>query len=65
MTITELELVLSIGFAVMTFMYFKTKGELSFHKRMTMEVINLLAKGEAEVIETETGYELKPTPKAK
>ena len=61
MTITELELVLSIGFAVMTFMYFKTKGELAFHKRITLEVLQMVAKGEAEVVETETGYELKPT----
>ena len=61
MTITELELVLSIGFSVMTFMYFKTKGELAFHKRITMEVIRMVAKGEAEIVETETGYELKPT----
>jgi len=32
-TITELELVLFIGFAVMTFLYFKARGEVSMHRR--------------------------------
>ena len=45
-TITELELVLCIGFAVMTFLYFKARGEVSMHRRITGEIFMGIAKGE-------------------
>ena len=64
-TITELELVLFIGFAVMTFLYFKARGELRFHKNLTIEIFHRIAKGEIKVNETEDGFDLEPTAKAK
>jgi hypothetical protein len=64
-TITELELVLFIGFAVMTFLYFKLKAELLMYKRMTAEIFMRIAKGEIKVNETEDGFDLEPTAKAK
>lgn len=65
MTITELEFVLFIGFAVMTFLYFKARGELSMHRRITGEIFLRIAKGEIKVTETEDGFDLEPTAKAK
>jgi|LakMenE18May11ns_1017448.scaffolds.fasta_scaffold8312718_2 hypothetical protein len=62
-TITELELVLFIGFAVMTFLYFKIKAELLMHKRITAEIFMRIAKGEIKVHETEDGFDLEPTAK--
>jgi hypothetical protein len=64
-TITELELVALIGFAVMTFLYFRLRGELLMYKRMTAEIFMRIAKGEIEVNETEDGFDLEPTAKAK
>ncbi len=64
-TITELELVLFIGFAAMTFLYFKARGEVSMHRRITGEIFLRIAKGEIKVTETEDGFELEPTAKAK
>ena len=63
MTITELELVLFIGFAVMTGMYFKLRGELYMHRRVTAEIFMRIAKGNLKVIETADGYEIEVTPK--
>ena len=60
-TITELEFVLFIGFAVMTFLYFKSRAELRFHKNLTIEIFHRIAKGEIAVRETEDGFELEPT----
>lgn len=65
MTVTELEFVLFIGFVVMTFLYFKTKGEFALHKRITLEVFHRIAQGEIEVVKTADGFELEPTAKAK
>lgn len=65
MTITELEFVLFIGFAVMTFLYFKARGDLSMHRHITGEIFMRIAKGEIKVTETEDGFELEPTAKAK
>ena len=62
-TITELELVLFVGFVVMTFLYFKLKGEFYMHKRMTHEVFMRIAKGSVKVTETEDGFELEITAK--
>ena len=62
-TITELELVLFIGFVVMTAMYFKIKHELMIHRRVTAEVFMRIAKGNMKVTETEDGFELEVTPK--
>jgi hypothetical protein len=64
-TITELELVLFIGFAMMTILYFKARGEVSMHRRITGEIFLRIAKGEIKVTETEDGFELEPTAKAK
>jgi len=62
-TITELELVLFIGFAVMTFLYFKARGEVSMHRR---EIFVRIARGEIKVVEDgDGGFELEPTAKAK
>jgi hypothetical protein len=63
MTITELELVLFIGFAVMTGMYFKLRGELYMHRRVTAEIFMRIAKGNLKVIETADGYEIEATLK--
>jgi len=64
-TLTELEFVLFIGFAVMTFLYFKARGEVSMHRRITGEIFLRIAKGEIKVTETEDGFELEPTAKTK
>ena len=64
-TITELELVSLIGFAVMTFLYFKSRAEFRFHKNLTIEILHRIAKGEIKVNETEDGFDLEPTVKAK
>lgn len=64
-TITELELVLFIGFAVMTFLYFKARGELSMHRRITGEIFLRIANGEIVVTPTEDGFDLEPVAKAK
>ena len=60
-TITELELVLFIGFAVMTFLYFKARGEVSMHRRITAEIFVRIARGEIKVTETEDGFDLEAT----
>jgi hypothetical protein len=60
-TITELELVLFIGFAVMTFLYFKTKAEMYAHKRMTAEIFMRIAAGKMKVHETEDGFDIVDT----
>ena len=62
-TFTELELVLFIGFVVMTGMYFKLRSELYIHRRVTAEIFMRIAKGNVKVIETEDGYELEVTSK--
>jgi hypothetical protein len=64
-TMTELELVLFIGFAVMTFMYFKVRGELRFHIGITHALFFKISRGEIAVIPTEDGFELEPVAKAK
>ena len=58
MTINELELVLFIGFAVMTGMYFKVKAELYSHKRVTIEIFTRIAAGKMKVKETEEGFDI-------
>lgn len=62
-TFTELELVLFIGFVVMTGMYFKLRSELYIHRRVTAEIFMRIAKGNMKVTETEDGYELEVTSK--
>ena len=57
-TINELELVLFIGFAVMTGMYFKVKAELYSHKRVTIEIFTRIAAGKMKVKETEEGFDI-------
>jgi len=65
-TITELELVLFIGFAVMTFLYFKARGEVSMHRRITSEIFVRIARGEIKVVEDgDGGFDLEPVAKAK
>jgi hypothetical protein len=65
-TITELELVLFIGFAVMTFLYFKARGEVSMHRRITSEIFVRIARGEIKVVEDgDGGFDLETTAKAK
>ena len=61
MTITELEFVLFIGFAVMTFLYFKIKAEMYAHKRMTAEIFMRIAAGKMKVHETEDGFDIVDT----
>jgi hypothetical protein len=60
-TLTELELVLFIGFAVMTFLYFKIKAEMYAHKRMTAEIFMRIAAGKMKVHETEDGFDIVDT----
>lgn len=62
-TITELELVLFIGFVVMTGMYFKLRAELYMQRRVTSEIFIRIAKGNLKVIETEDGFDLEVTSK--
>ena len=57
-TINELELVLFIGFVVMTGMYFKLRAELYLHKRMTAEIFMRIANGSMKVKETEEGFDI-------
>ena len=57
-TINELELVLFIGFVVMTGMYFKVKAELYSHKRVTIEIFTRIAAGKMKVNETEEGFDI-------
>lgn len=64
-TMTELELVALIGFAVMTILYFKTRWELRFHKSLTLALFFKISRGEIAVVPTEDGFELEPTAKAK
>ena len=58
MTISELEFILFIGFAVMTGMYFKVKAELYSHKRVTIEIFTRIAAGKMKVNETEEGFDI-------
>jgi hypothetical protein len=60
-TITELELVLFIGFAVMNFLYFKIKAEMYAHKRITAEIFMRIAAGKMKVKETEDGFDIVDT----
>jgi len=62
-TFTELELVLYVAFGVMTFLYFKLRGELYMHRRITTEIFMGIAKGNVKVTETEDGFELEVTAK--
>ena len=62
-TFTELELVLFIGFVVMTGMYFKLRAELHIHRRVTAEIFMRIAKGNMKVTETEDGFDLEVTSK--
>jgi len=55
MTITELELVLFIGFVVMTYLYFKLRGDVYMHRRITGEIFIRIAKGQIRVVETDEG----------
>ena len=55
MTITELELVLFVGFTVMTYMYFKLRGEIFLHRSITGEIFIRIAKGQIRVVETNEG----------
>lgn len=63
--LTELELVLLICFAVVTFLYFKVWGELRLHKSITYALFFKVSRGEIAVVPTEDGFELEPTAKAK
>ena len=58
MTISELEFILFIGFAVMTFLYFKIKAEMYAHKRLTAEIFMRIAAGKMKVKETEEGFDI-------
>jgi hypothetical protein len=64
-TLTELELVSLIGFAVMTFMYSRIREELLFYKGTTHALLFKISRGEIVVTPTEDGFELEPTAKAK
>ena len=55
MTITELELVLFVAFVVMTYMYFKLRGEIYLHRRITGEIFIRIAKGQIRVVESDEG----------
>ena len=58
-TISELELVLFIGFVVMTGAYFKAKAELNVHRRLVGEIFMRIAKGNLRVKETEDGFDIE------
>ena len=59
-TITELELVLFIGFVVMTGLYFKMRAEIYTHRHITGEIFVRIARGQIKVIEDgDGGFELK------
>jgi len=62
-TFTELELVLLVAFSVMTAMWFRLRGELYMHRRITTEIFMRIAKGNVKVTETEDGFELEVTAK--
>lgn len=64
-TLTELELVALIGFAVMTILYFKTRWELRLHVGITHALFFKISRGEIVVTPTEDGFELEPVAKAK
>jgi hypothetical protein len=55
-TFTELELVLFVGFVVMTFLYFKMRAELHIHKCVTIDLMSRIASGRMKVIETDDGF---------
>ena len=55
MTISELELVLFVAFVVMTYMYFKLRGEIYLHRRITGEIFIRIAKGQIKVVESNEG----------
>ena len=60
MTISELEFTLFIGFAVTTFLYFKAKGEVSMHRRITGEIFVRIARGQIKVTEDgDGGFDLE------
>lgn len=63
-TITELELVLFVGFVVMTGMYFKLRAELCMHKRITTELMTRIASGKMKVVETDDGFDFLPQEKS-
>ena len=58
-TITELELVLFIGFVVMTGAYFKLRAELNMHRRITGEIFMRVAKGKMRIKETDEGFDFE------
>jgi len=59
-TITELELILFIGFVVMTGLYFKMRAEIYMHRHITGEIFVRIARGQIKVIEDgDGGFELK------
>jgi len=62
-TFTELELVLLVAFSIMTAMWFRLRGELYMHRRITTETFMRIAKGNVKVTETEDGFELEVTAK--
>jgi hypothetical protein len=64
-TMTELELVSLIGFAVMTFMYLRVREKLATHMGITHALFYKISRGEIAVIPTEDGFDLEPTAKAK
>jgi hypothetical protein len=64
-TMTELELVALIGFAVMTILYFKARWELRFHIGITHALFFKISRGEIAVVPTEDGFDLEPTAKSK
>jgi hypothetical protein len=55
MTISELELVLFVAFVVMTYLYFKLRGEIYLHRRITGEIFIRIAKGQIKVVESDEG----------
>jgi len=64
MTITELEFILFVGFVVMTGMYFKLRGELYMHRRVTAEIFMRIANGNMKVVETDDGFDFLPQEKS-
>ena len=62
-TFTELELVLFVGFVVMTGLYFKMRAELHIHKCVTIDLMGRIASGRIKVIETEEGFDFHPQEK--
>ena len=64
-TMTELELVALIGFAVMTFMYLRVREKLATHMGITHALFYKISRGEIAVVPTEDGFDLEPTAKSK